>query len=481
MTHVQVQASLKDRLRSFVLLDDLSWQGQIAPQERKAFEQFLETLNVRYAVVMTLCMGSATVMWWPVDSLIYASAEELRAMSLLRASLLVTGLCFLGVLKWVSWSHRRIREWFVAIGTLCSIFIGMSLSQLKLGSPWPYGALPLPLFTILMFTRSLLWRAVATFWLASVYPIVYFWLHPENVPTNVILHFSGISILTASMGVFIGQLFYFLARNNFYQKHLLAKRAVELEELDKLKNAFYTQLTDDLKTMNQRLLNQIDEKTKTLQVIARQAEQIREGEKASIAQDLHDHLGQILTGMRFQLELASQHPNEPEKFDKNMKELESLHEALSLGIRDVLTELRPRIVAQSGLAAGARWLVETVQRRHGIPCQLFLGEEELVLTEVQATSCFRILQEALTNTLKHAKATSVQVELTIEDQNLLMIVQDNGMGMSPERQLKTTGLGVIGMVERARSMNGTLHIHSQPQQGTCIEVHVPLDPHLSED
>ena len=158
----------------------------------------------------------------------------------------------------------------------------------------------------------------------------------------------------------------------------------------------------------------------------------------------------------------------------NLKGLELLLGDITETVRDVLTMLRPKIVTQSGVLAALRWLVETIQQRSTLKISISLPENEPPLTKDQAIALFRIVQESLTNVLKHAKAEAVKIVLLEQNQQLLLSIQDNGQGCASHNAQHSTGFGLSGMRERVQSMQGMFEWESKPGDGTHILMTIPL-------
>jgi signal transduction histidine kinase len=141
--------------------------------------------------------------------------------------------------------------------------------------------------------------------------------------------------------------------------------------------------------------------------------------------------------------------------------------------RRIASELRPSVLDDLGLAAAIEWQAQQFQARTGIVCDCDCSLETLELSEQQSTAVFRILQEALTNVLRHAQATRVDIKIRIEDGHFILAVSDNGKGITkaekPEQQL-----GILGMRERAHLIGGELTINGGEGKGTAVIVRVPL-------
>lgn len=201
-----------------------------------------------------------------------------------------------------------------------------------------------------------------------------------------------------------------------------------------------------------------------------------EGERRSIAREIHDELGQMLTAMKMDLSWLSKRQ---EKWGtstiKKVREMAFLVDDTILKVQRIATELRPGILDDLGIVAALEYAIEEFQQRSGINCRLNAEPENLDLDPETATGIFRIFQEALTNISRHAEATSVSVSLKKKGNWLLMQLKDNGIGIREEQTSGKHSFGLIGMRERASLLGGKLQIKGIPGKGTTITLSAPFD------
>ncbi len=209
------------------------------------------------------------------------------------------------------------------------------------------------------------------------------------------------------------------------------------------------------------------------------AEKVREEERAHIAREIHDELGQQLTGLKMDLSWVAK------KMDSNVTgtkekitEMVSLVDETVKSIRKIASELRPGMLDDLGLNAAIDWQIHEFQKRSGIECTYHTNLKDQKFEKNISIGIFRILQEALTNVARHSKATRVNCDLITENETLQLTVADNGSGMITKNNSEKT-LGLLGMKERALMMNGELTIESKTGNGTTIHVIVPLTGELS--
>lgn len=204
------------------------------------------------------------------------------------------------------------------------------------------------------------------------------------------------------------------------------------------------------------------------------AEKIKEDERKRIAREIHDDLGQNLLALRIEADMLSartgaRHP----RLHARARATVSQIDATIKSVRQIINDLRPNVL-DLGLNAAVDWQIAEFRRRTGIDCDLVENHQDIPVSDHCATALFRILQESLSNILRHAKATRVQVVLRVERDWILMSVGDNGVGLHPKGRHKPGSFGLVGIEERINILGGTFHIHSASGSGTIIRVAVPM-------
>ena len=226
-------------------------------------------------------------------------------------------------------------------------------------------------------------------------------------------------------------------------------------------------------TEHRRAETELREMNHQLRGLSKSLESIREQERTRIARELHDDLGQQLTGLKLELSWLSGRIKEghlpPEERITEMKQ--QLDGAIS-SVRRISTELRPIILDDLGFEEAVKWLVSEFTKRTQIPVSLVLKAEECVSNGDLATTLFRIVQESLTNIARHAEATKVNIALTKEDQQLLLSIADDGNGLSP--LLQSGGFGLVSMRERANALGAKFTISNNDLKGVTIRVEFDL-------
>ena len=199
---------------------------------------------------------------------------------------------------------------------------------------------------------------------------------------------------------------------------------------------------------------------------------VREEERAHIAREIHDELGQVLTGLKMEVTwLAKRLREKPliEKTDSMCKLIDTTVQT----VRKIATGLRPEMLDDMGLIAAVGWQAKEFQKRTGIRCRTKLPPEVKLDIDV-STTMFRIFQEILTNVARHSRATRVDMELAIAEDKVALEVIDNGVGIADSDLNGKKSLGLLGMHERALLFGGEVKITGTPGHGTRVSVSIPL-------
>lgn len=202
---------------------------------------------------------------------------------------------------------------------------------------------------------------------------------------------------------------------------------------------------------------------------------VREEERTRIAREVHDELGQALTGLKLDLSwIATRLPKDRRSVHLKLKTMSAHIDATVKTVRRIATELRPGILDDLGLLAAIEWQANEFQTRTGIQCTVTTTVTETIWDHSFTTAFFRIFQETLTNIIRHAKASRVEVQILEDGGRLILSVKDNGRGISEEEITNTRSLGLIGMRERAALLGGDITLSGAPGQGTTVIVRIPV-------
>ncbi len=199
---------------------------------------------------------------------------------------------------------------------------------------------------------------------------------------------------------------------------------------------------------------------------------LREKERANVARQIHDELGQIMAAVRMNVAWIQMECPDHKGIVEKSSEILELIDGTIKSIRRICTELRPDVLDHLGLGAAIEWEAAEFAKRSGIPCEVSV-EEGFQMDGDRSIALFRIFQEALTNILRHSNSTKVTASLEEEDNKIILEITDNGKGITEEDISNPDSFGLLGMRERVYPWGGSVNISSSPNKGTRIEVSLP--------
>ena len=201
---------------------------------------------------------------------------------------------------------------------------------------------------------------------------------------------------------------------------------------------------------------------------------IQEAERERIARELHDETGQILTALMVNVELLSTEPEfQSAKYRERLEEMSSLLSRTMEDIHNLSLDLHPKMLNELGLVSAIRWYAKGHLERWGIGFNIVADDLDHSLSAKEEICLFRVTQEAITNVIRHAQALQVDIEISVDAENVYLGIRDNGRGFDTKGVLSSS-LGLKSMEERVSFLGGQMHIKSQVGEGTKISVNVPL-------
>ncbi|HZQ72236.1 MAG TPA: response regulator [Burkholderiales bacterium] len=200
---------------------------------------------------------------------------------------------------------------------------------------------------------------------------------------------------------------------------------------------------------------------------------VREEERAHIAREIHDELGQVLTGLKMEVTWLAKRLTDAVLLEKT-DSICGLIDSTVQTVRKIATGLRPEMLDDMGLIAAVAWQAKDFQKRTGIRVRTKLPPETSKPDHDLATTVFRIFQEILTNVARHSRATRVDIELDIAEDRLELDVVDNGVGIQERDVGGRKSLGLLGMQERALLFGGEVKVSGKPGEGTRVSVTIPI-------
>ncbi|MCW3106895.1 MAG: domain S-box protein [Segetibacter sp.] len=233
------------------------------------------------------------------------------------------------------------------------------------------------------------------------------------------------------------------------------------------------------------LIHNVTERKKTEETLQQSYEEIRrltehlqkirEEERIHIAREIHDELGQQLTAIKMDVAwIDKKTPVETTDIKRKLKNIIGLLDGSNQSIRRILSELRPRILDDHGLLEAVEWLSRQFSATTGIPVKCTTPEKDIKVQEQIATCLFRVCQEALTNITRYALAKNVSISISIIEKDIILIIEDDGIGFDAASVQNKKSFGILGMKERVLSLRGKFELVSLPGKGTKITVSLPL-------
>jgi signal transduction histidine kinase len=211
-----------------------------------------------------------------------------------------------------------------------------------------------------------------------------------------------------------------------------------------------------------------------LRRLSQQLLSAQEEERKNISRELHDEVGQLLTGLRIELGNLQRSAASGPVFESRVQEAKTLAEQALRSIRNLAMLLRPSMLDDQGLEPALKWQAREFSRRFEIPVNVQIdGEMDKVPSE-HGVCLYRVIQEVLTNCAKHAQARHIQIAVHAAKASVSASVEDDGVGFKAQSKEYSLGIGLLGIAERIREMRGTLYISSEPLRGTRVDVQLPI-------
>jgi len=257
----------------------------------------------------------------------------------------------------------------------------------------------------------------------------------------------------------------FLLKSSYKRLPLAIERAIQNKEMEKQKLAIESELKKS---------------HKELQLLLDRQQNSREEERRIIARDLHDELGQVLATLKIDVSMLRKRVDsngvrvQSDLVKSELSSIIKLIDRINRSVRRISSGLRPEILDELGLIEAIRWHIQEFEKRYAIKCNVKLPTNSLSIDNKSSIALFRIIQEALNNVAKHSEASTVTVQMKIENDSLYLEVKDDGKGLDPESIKSSGSLGIIGVRERVRLLNGRFKIEGQPGRGTMISVIIPF-------
>ncbi len=237
---------------------------------------------------------------------------------------------------------------------------------------------------------------------------------------------------------------------------------------------FFVAVSENI-TERKRIEAELTESHHKLRKLTAHLNLTRERGRMAFARKVHDELGTSLTLLKFDLAwLKRNHPSDDKTVVERIISMDGLIHECTRTVQRITSELRPSLLDEQGLAATVEWQVKEFEKRSGISCILKIDTAIAQLGQDNAINVYRILQESLSNVMRHSGATSVTVSLAKSGQQLVLQITDNGAGICEQEISAHTSFGILGMEERARLCGGAIAINGIPGNGTTISLSIPI-------
>lgn len=436
----------------------------LPPSIEQAFAQHCAEQFDSHGRLIAALTFVCNILWWPTDFIVFRripNSTELTLQS--RVALALACLTYL-LMPRFAFVKRNIISFFALGGMVIGFASAYAAGRLgNLDTPFfhaqylgVFGTVPLPL--------PLRRRIAMTLLFAASIASGIFLPNPENFNSPYVGYCISFFIFGCSLSIWFGHTPYLLSRENFAQAQELSFHAQALTESAR------------------QLESRVAERTEELRMILDNVETARETERTHIARELHDELGQELSALRYSLGYTvARYQKNPTNIAANLSDLEDLLARTAATTRHLVTDLRPRVLDDLGLDAALSWLVQRTRDRSGLTCSLTVHGELADLPGRVATTAFRVVQEALTNIVRHAQAKNATITVECDIVAVHLRIEDDGMGISTSRELggknnESSGVGLLGMRERIQALEGTISIEDRKPSGTTVQCRLPISP-----
>ncbi len=228
-------------------------------------------------------------------------------------------------------------------------------------------------------------------------------------------------------------------------------------------------------TERKRVENELKQSEQEIRKFAEYLQSARENERALVASELHDEIGQALTALKMDIFMIKNKMSKDKKeIPGDFQTMEKLLDESIQKLRKIYSELRPSLLEHFGIGEAMRQYVNDYLEQSGTKCTFYQDPEEIILDESRSVALYRILQGAINNIKWHSQATKVDIRLEEKGPNLKLTIRDNGTGIKKKHINSGESFGLIGMRERAKYLGGELEITGIPDKGTTVKIEIPL-------
>jgi signal transduction histidine kinase len=409
-------------------------------------DEHLRGIAYRNGRGASLFLAGFVLVLWPTDWLVFHGMNDvIRMVAFVRTAVILTALATYALLSSRLGPKRPILMLGIG-GSFLMALIGWGLGTLGgADRPFIHLAYPALFFSVLAPVRG--WpRVVLVISLSLALFIGFLGFHPENRHDPMVWVMISFIISEAAMIIAVGQLSFRILKQSFYQQR-------------------------EIRVLNDTLESRVREQTNDLRRLTQHLENAQVEERARISRELHDELGQELTALHLALTLAQQrYARDPQLIKANLSDLEALVQRTRATTRNLVSDMRPRLIEELGFGAALEWLIRRTEERSQLKCNVDANGLERIPPELGAVA-FRIVQEAVTNVVRHAQARTLDVTLHYEKDALSLSVSDDGVGIDLAKP--AAGFGLLGIRERVSSLQGLLELGPRPGGGTVLRARFP--------
>jgi signal transduction histidine kinase len=425
------------------------------PAGQPDFDERAGQLTVGGLRITGVVMLSLVLLAWPTDLLVFpVGSSGMRAIFFWRIWVIatcITALTALSMSRFVR-SHPFYVAFIAYTVPVCATgWLMGSIGGLEF--PTTYGIYTAPLLTVLLVVR-LKHRIAVTASLVAAYFLSFAAANPAVIAQprfSILIVWTIASAITA---VIAGHVVYFLLRANFRQRR-------------------------DLDAMAQKLKTLVGEQSTEIRNLASRISFVQEQERARIARDLHDDLGQTLVSLGMQLEWLQMQVQKGTPYaggvEKGLETARSHIGEIHDSLDRILAALGPRALETQGFDAALKRMVQALARRNGYDAEVNVGVETDSFSFAASVVLFRIVQEAVTNISRHSRAGRAEISIVPSGGRVVLRISDDGAGFDPAAAAGKGRLGLMGIRERSLLLKGDCLVRSAPGQGCTIEISFPAD------
>jgi len=410
--------------------------------------RFLRHAAAESTRVVSAVLVVVALLWWMLDPVVFAgeSIVQRQFVWLRVGTLSAQAAIFLG-LSWPAFARQMLVPWCLAWMFANAAWLGHHLAVLGgPETPWFHFTYMFAMVPVAIPMR--LWERLAS---TSTGALLLAWGYFSQRPEGLSAPFVDVTVSFLVFAVALSCVAGHLATRSTLARH---------------------RQTEALRRITSTLELRVAQQTAELRALAEHLELAREAERAHIARELHDELGQELTALRFSVSLARQRfSRDPSLIGQNLSDIEGFVARTHENVRHLVADLRPRALAELGLAAGLEWLVDRARKQSDLEVELTMEGDLAGLSEGRSAVVFRVVQESLTNVLRHAQARHAWVRVVRSEEAVSIVVRDDGQGLASSD--RPSGHGIVGMRERLRAVGGALSVTPSAEGGTRVEATLP--------